>query len=111
MWRNIYGMSLYITLLCTFFIVFGKSIYGFTYDTVDEIEGDKEKHYTIIFNVFIWANLFNQFNCRRVDPQGFNVFENIMNQNYWFWIVFIFECAIQLVICFWLCVIFETNID
>jgi hypothetical protein len=59
MWRNIYGMSLYITLICVFFIVFGKSLFGLSYSAYDDDSTDKTKHYTIIFNVFIWANLFN----------------------------------------------------
>jgi Ca2+-transporting ATPase len=37
---------------------------------------------TVVFNTFVWMQIFNEFNCRRLDNR-FNVFEG-MFRNYWF---------------------------
>lgn len=37
---------------------------------------------TVVFNTFVWMQIFNELNSRRLD-NGFNVFEGIL-KNYWF---------------------------
>ncbi|KAF4943354.1 hypothetical protein F66182_18756, partial [Fusarium sp. NRRL 66182] len=37
---------------------------------------------TVVFNTFVWMQIFNQYNCRRLDNH-FNIFEG-MFRNYWF---------------------------
>jgi Ca2+-transporting ATPase len=37
---------------------------------------------TVVFNTFVWMQIFNELNCRRLDNK-FNVFEG-MFKNYWF---------------------------
>lgn len=36
---------------------------------------------TLVFNVFVWCQIFNLINCRRID-NGFNILENAFN-NIW----------------------------
>ena len=54
-------MSLYIVALCTFFILFPKMLFGLDYKNTDSLTTtpDKYEHFTIVYNVFIQANLFN----------------------------------------------------
>lgn len=52
---------------------------------------------TVCFHTFILMNLFNQINCRVLDSQEvteWNVFRTL-NNNIYFWIVFIFELGLQ----------------
>ena len=38
-----------------------------------EKNGSRE-HYTVIFNVFVWLNIFNKLNCRKINDE-WNIFE------------------------------------
>ena len=49
---------------------------------------------TICFHTFILMNLFNQINCRVVNPNELNVFKTLFNNGY-FWLIFIFEILLQ----------------
>lgn len=39
----------------------------------------KKKHFTLIFNVFILLQLFNEVNCRKVGALDFNVLERFFH--------------------------------
>ncbi|KAL1985174.1 hypothetical protein VTN96DRAFT_8196 [Rasamsonia emersonii] len=76
MWKMIIGQSIYqlvVTLVLNFA---GMSI--FNYSTKEEMEELK----TVVFNTFVWMQVFNQYNCRRLDNR-FNIFEG-MFRNKWF---------------------------
>ncbi|KAM0050697.1 putative P-type Ca(2+) transporter [Helianthus debilis subsp. tardiflorus] len=65
MWRNLLAQSLYqITVLLTFQFR-GKSIFNV----------DKRVKNTIIFNTFVFCQVFNEFNSRKLEKQ--NVFEGL----------------------------------
>lgn len=71
------------------------------YDKADPKKGiqendptDKMKHHTFIFHTFVLMNLFNQINCRVINDGQKNIFRTIFN-NYLFWLIFIFEMALQ----------------
>ena len=53
-------------------------------------------HMTIIFNVFVFYNLFNQINCRVLDD-SLNIFKRI-DKSYLFLIIESFEIIIQVII-------------
>ena len=55
-------------------------------------------HMTIIFNIFVYYTLFNQFNCRVIDD-SFNIFIR-MNRSLLFPLICFFEMALQLAIIF-----------
>ena len=55
-------------------------------------------HMTIIFNVFVFYNLFNQINCRVLDD-SLNIFKRI-NKSYLFLITISFEIIVQILIIF-----------
>lgn len=78
MWKMILGQSVY--KLAVIFML---------YYAGDEILGpilSQDKHgaelNTIIFNTFVWMQIFNQYNNRRLDNKH-NIFEGVL-RNYWF---------------------------
>lgn len=57
---------------------------------------DRVKLDTVIFHTFVLMNLFNQINCRVVDPNELNVFKTLLNNPY-FWLITGIEVANQVV--------------
>jgi len=82
----IIGQSIY-QLVVTFVIYFaGASL--FNYDRIDERPRDRQDDQqiqlnTVVFNTFVWMQIFNEFNNRRLDNK-LNIFEGI--QRNWFFI-------------------------
>lgn len=75
MWKMIIGQAIY-QLVVTFTLYFGgMSIFGYDEDQRTELN-------TIVFNSFVWMQIFNELNNRRLDNK-FNIFENI-HRNFWF---------------------------
>ncbi|KIW15270.1 calcium-translocating P-type ATPase, PMCA-type [Exophiala spinifera] len=75
MWKMIIGQAIY-QLVVTFILYFaGMSI--FNYEMHERVELN-----TIVFNSFVWMQIFNEFNNRRLDNK-FNIFEGI-HRNFWF---------------------------
>lgn len=90
MWKMIIGQAIY-QLIVTFVLYFaGFSILG--YDTrvanapLAERDALSELLHlqlnTVVFNAFVWMQIFNEFNNRRLDNK-FNIFEGI-HRNYFF---------------------------
>merc|ERR1712176_172194 len=44
----------------------------------EEQTEENSLHYTIIFNAFVWMQLFNEVNCRKLKGE-FNVIQGILN--------------------------------
>ncbi|KPI43692.1 Calcium-transporting ATPase 2 [Cyphellophora attinorum] len=77
MWKMIMGQAVY-QLVVTFVLFFtGESIIGYTPTGPDDMTMA-----TIVFNSFVWMQIFNAFNNRRLDNK-FNIFEG-MFKNFWF---------------------------
>jgi len=55
------------------------------------------RHMTITFNVFVWMQLFNEVNARRIAGER-NVFDGLL-QNPFFYTIMIIQCVGQAVIC------------
>lgn len=78
MWKMIIGQAIY-QLTVTFILYFGgESI--LSYDSPRE----QEQLPALVFNTFVWMQIFNALNNRRLDNR-FNVFEGITHN--WFFIV------------------------
>jgi len=58
---------------------------------------EKMLHYTIIFQVFVFMQIFNLINSRKIGDGEINVFANFFN-NPWFIIIFILTIVIQCVL-------------
>lgn len=75
MWKMVIGQAIY-QLIVTFVLYFaGMSIFSYELHQRTELN-------TIVFNSFVWMQVFNQVNNRRLDNK-FNIFEGI-HRNPWF---------------------------
>jgi Ca2+-transporting ATPase len=80
MWKMIIGQSVY-KLAVIFMLYFaGDKLLDGLLSTNPEHRA-KELD-TVVFNTFVWMQIFNEFNSRRLDNK-FNIFEG-MFRNYWF---------------------------
>lgn len=94
MWKMIIGQAVY-QLVVTFTLYFaGFSILGYssrvnnTIDTKERSDLSTLLHTelnTIVFNTFVWMQIFNEFNNRRLDNK-FNIFEGV-HRNYFFIVI------------------------
>lgn len=90
MWKMIICQSMYqlaVTLVLHFA---GNSIFHYPSNTADMN--------TIVFNTFVWLQLFNEINNRRLDNK-LNIFERI-NHNFLFIAIFVIVAGIQVIIVF-----------
>jgi Ca2+ transporting ATPase len=84
MWFNMIGQALYQIAVVMFLLFAGPEVFGF--DDGHLVESDdglypgykKENslHYTLIFNVFVWMQLFNEINSRNLNGEV-NVFRGM----------------------------------
>lgn len=75
MWKMIIGQVIYQLVVSLTLYFAGMHILG--YNESQRLELD-----TIVFNTFVWMQIFNEFNNRRLDNK-FNIFEGI-HRNFWF---------------------------
>ncbi|KAI0174995.1 putative calcium P-type ATPase NCA-2 [Pestalotiopsis sp. NC0098] len=92
MWKMILGQAIY-QLVITFLLYYGAdAIFGFN-DPVETQQRD-----TLVFNTFVWMQIFNQWNNRRLDNR-FNIFEGLF-QNWFFICINLAMCGAQVLIIF-----------
>ena len=78
MWKMIIGQAIYqLAITLTLYFAGGRILGYNLHDPQKELELN-----TIIFNTFVWMQIFNEFNNRRLDNH-LNIFEG-MWKNYWF---------------------------
>ncbi|KAK8036781.1 calcium p-type atpase [Apiospora phragmitis] len=92
MWKMIIGQAIY-QLGITLLIYYGSPSI-LSYD--DNIE--KAQLNTLVFNTFVWMQIFNQWNNRRLDNK-FNIFEGLF-QNWFFIGINTLMCGAQVLIIF-----------
>lgn len=65
MWANMLGQASYqIAVVMT--LLFSPDLLGVTAGHIVEEDGGNSVHYTLIFNAFVWMQLFNEVNCRNL---------------------------------------------
>lgn len=78
-------MSLWNTIIMVLVIILGPVFseldYKFTDNPGKNTDGGiaKAKHMTLIFNTFVFLQIFNQYNCRKNRLNEFNIFEGIFS--------------------------------
>lgn len=77
MWKMIIGQAIYQLVVTLILYFAGEKI--LSYDSPEE----KERMPTLVFNTFVWMQIFNSLNNRRLDNR-FNIFEGITHN--WFFI-------------------------
>ncbi|KKK19580.1 hypothetical protein ARAM_006540 [Aspergillus rambellii] len=80
MWKMIFGQAIY-QLAITFMLYFAGEHLLSSVLSSDQAVADNQLS-TIVFNTFVWMQIFNEFNNRRLDNK-LNIFEG-MHRNYWF---------------------------
>ncbi|KAK5095937.1 plasma membrane calcium [Lithohypha guttulata] len=75
MWKMITGQAVYQLVVSLVLYFAGMQIFGYGPERRQELD-------TIVFNTFVWMQIFNEFNNRRLDNK-FNIFEGI-HRNFWF---------------------------
>ncbi|SCO33757.1 probable calcium P-type ATPase NCA-3 (Ca2+-transporting ATPase) [Fusarium fujikuroi] len=94
MWKMIIGQSIFQVVVVLVLYFAGDSILG--YNT--SIAAEKLQLDTIIFNMFVWMQIFNELNCRRLDNK-FNVFVGI-HRNLFFILINAIMIGLQIGIIF-----------
>ncbi|OJJ40168.1 hypothetical protein ASPWEDRAFT_63626 [Aspergillus wentii DTO 134E9] len=94
MWKMIIGQSVYKLTVCLTLYFAGPRILNYDISNHHkQLELD-----TIIFNTFVWMQILNELNCRRLDNK-FNILEGI-HRNRWFMVINIIMVAGQITIIF-----------
>ena len=105
MWRNIVGMAVYQAAVLIVMLFYGKEIFGLTYDdnldfyyTIDNIQYQNEgkiKLFTLIFNSFVFMQVFNEINSRKLGEFEYNAFRGFFN-NLLFLLILVFTIVVQI---------------
>jgi len=93
MWTNMIGQATYQIIVTMILLFAGPEL--FDLEPGHELERKRKAsvHYTLIFNTFVWMQLFNEINCRSLHGE-FNVFKGILN-NPLFCGILVFTSALQ----------------
>lgn len=91
--KHIIGQSIYQLALLLAIVFEGEKWFNISSgrlpDLPEEIEDDPTVHMTIVFNTFVWAQLFNELNCRKIHDE-INIFAGITKNR-----VFMYVCVLQ----------------
>ncbi|EPQ52794.1 Ca-transporting ATPase [Gloeophyllum trabeum ATCC 11539] len=93
MYKQIFAQSAYQTTITLIFHFLGLSILG-----LEASSHNDSIVQTLVFNIFVFAQIFNSINCRRLDRK-LNVFEGV-TRNYYFIGITLIEIAVQVLIVF-----------
>ncbi|KAJ7494644.1 Ca-transporting ATPase [Mycena galericulata] len=99
MYKQILFQSTYQIIITLVFHFAGLQILGFR-PTTDPVSTKKHDLIvqTLVFNAFVFAQIFNSINCRRLDRK-LNIFEGI-TKNWYFIIITLIEIGAQILIVF-----------
>ncbi|KAL8420555.1 hypothetical protein RB594_003369 [Gaeumannomyces avenae] len=93
MWKMIVGQSIFQLAVTVTLYFAGSRIFGFDPSNRDQML----QLSTMVFNTFVWMQIFNELNCRRLD-NGFNMFEGLQRNPYFICInLFMIGCQVAIV--------------
>lgn len=98
MWKMIVGQSLYQTAVILVLNFAGKALLNMDTSTPYQVERSDTELSAIVFNTFVWCQLFNQVNSRSL-TRKLNIFSNL-HKNYWFIGIMAIEIGFQILIMF-----------
>jgi magnesium-transporting ATPase (P-type) len=113
MWKQIVGMSLYISGVMFIMFWFNEDFWSLNYSMSQDLfengnPTDKCRAFTMLFNLFVYLHLFNQLNCREITAKRTNPFKNI-TRNFQFLLVFFSTIGVQYMIVEWGGVVTRTS--
>ena len=92
MWKHIVGHAIF--QLCSLLaLLYAANLIPWTTGLV---AAQSAKHYTIVFNTFVWEQLFNELNARSIDDHQ-NIFSGLF-QSYIFIAVLVISAGLQAII-------------
>ena len=66
MWKHLTGQAAWQASLLLWLTL---SHFSMALFSADPIEFGSRHHYTIVFNTFVWMNIFNKLNCRKINDE------------------------------------------
>jgi len=96
MWANMLGQATYQIAVVMFLLFAGPDILNVEEGHKVEERDENSEHYTIIFNTFVWMQLFNEMNARKLKGEV-NVFKGILD-NPLFYCILITTAVLQVII-------------
>jgi len=93
MWGNMLGQATYQIVVVMTILFAGPQLLGIE---DGHSSNENSQHYTFIFNTFVWMQLFNEVNCRKLKGEC-NVFQGIQN-NSLFCAVLVITAIVQVLI-------------
>ncbi|KAI0016807.1 calcium-translocating P-type ATPase [Xylariomycetidae sp. FL0641] len=94
MWKMIIGQAIFQLIVTMVMHFAGSQILGY-----DPNDADQQKELsTMVFNTFVWMQIFNEFNNRRLDNK-FNIFEGV-HRNMFFIVINLIMVGAQVAIVF-----------
>ncbi|CAG8559832.1 9887_t:CDS:2 [Ambispora leptoticha] len=89
MWKMIIGQSIFQLVITLTLLYAGSEILNYRKDQQAELQ-------SLIFNTFVFLQIFNEVNCRRLDNK-LNIFKNVFT-NKFFMVIFVIICVGQILI-------------
>ena len=96
MLRNILGQMLYQFTMLMFLVFQGYRYFNIPNGMDLGESASPTVHYTLVFNIFVMMQVFNEFNSRKINNEC-NVFSHIFD-NYLFWVIIIGTIIVQMII-------------
>ena len=103
MWRNIIGQSLYQAIILTIFLftaplfIPGVTAKDSSYEGSWTEDAPGSKLFTMFFNTFVFLQIFNEINARKIKAREFNIFKGICN-NWLFFFIEILTIIVQVLL-------------
>lgn len=99
MWRQIFGVALYQIIVLSLLLFTGAWTFDLTFNYMDNSYENGEPTgkgvlFSMMFHTFVFMQIFNEINCRRVGVREMNVFFNLFS-NWVFVLVIAATFALQ----------------
>eukprot|EP00054_Salpingoeca_dolichothecata_P015910 m.92418 g.92418 ORF g.92418 m.92418 type:complete len:1299 (-) comp21718_c0_seq1:367-4263(-) len=78
MFRQILGHSIYQVVVVLFLVWYADEMFDIKNGRGRDHNDPPTQHYTIVFNTFVWLQIFNEINARKIHDE-LNVFHNFFN--------------------------------
>lgn len=84
--KQIIGQSLYQTAIVLLFHFAGNAIFGYGHEDIQSLALHNQNILkTLVFNIFVFSQIFNSFNCRSIDNTR-NIFKGVID-NWYFMVI------------------------
>lgn len=88
MWRNIICQAVFQLIVLNIVLFLGDEIFGVPNQIgIDAWTFENGKHFTLFFSIFVFMQVFNEINARKLKREEINVFEGFFNNPLFLFIV------------------------